>query len=155
MNPWALHLLKISAVVVAGTMTGNEMAVALFFHPRISRLGDAIHARTAQSLAKALGTWMPVWYVLTFLLSLSLTYVVQPRWTVQWWLVVCATLLFFLVIIYTLILPVPINNKIARLQPDSLPLNWVDLRQRWDKLHAIRVFFLIIALILLVASVVI
>lgn len=155
MNPWALHILEIAAIVVAGTMTGNEMAVALFVHPRISRLGDAIHFRTAQSLAKALGFGMPIWYVLTFLLSLGLTYVLQPRWTARWWLVVCATFLFFLIILYSLALPVPINHKIARLKPESLPVNWVDLRQRWDKLHAIRVFFLIIALILLVASVVI
>ena len=50
------------------------------------------------------------------------------------------------------LLPVPINNQIARWQPDSVPANWRDLRRRWDLLHAIRVVFLVIALILLVAS---
>jgi hypothetical protein len=28
-------------------MTGNEIAVAVFFHPRISRLEDAMHARSS------------------------------------------------------------------------------------------------------------
>jgi hypothetical protein len=50
------------------------------------------------------------------------------------------------------LLPVPINNQVARWQPDSVPANWRDLRRRWDLLHAIRVVFLVIALILLVAS---
>ena len=40
----------------------------------------------------------------------------------------------------------------ARWQPDTVPANWRDLRRRWDLLHAIRVVFLVIALILLVAS---
>jgi hypothetical protein len=33
-----------------------------------------------------------------------------------------------------------------------VPANWRDLRRRWDLLHAIRVVFLVVALILLVAS---
>ena len=50
------------------------------------------------------------------------------------------------------LLPVPINNQVARWQPDSVPANWRDLRRRWDLLHAIPVVFMVIALILLVAS---
>jgi len=55
-------------------------------------------------------------------------------------------------IVYSVLLPVPINNQIARWQPDSLPPNWKELRRRWDALHAIRVGFLLVALVLLVAS---
>jgi hypothetical protein len=50
------------------------------------------------------------------------------------------------------LLPVPINNRVARWQPDSLPPNWRELRRRWNTLHAVRVVFLVVALILLVAS---
>ncbi len=53
MSPTTIHALEIAAVVVAGTMTGNEIAVAVFFHPRISRLEDAVHVRAAQPLASA------------------------------------------------------------------------------------------------------
>ena len=60
--------------------------------------------------------------------------------------------LFALISVYSLLLPVPINNQVARWQPDTVPANWRDLRRRWDLLHAIRVVFLVIALILLVAS---
>jgi hypothetical protein len=81
MSPTTIHALEIAAIVVAGTMTGNEIAVAVFFHPPISRLEDAVHVRAAQTLARALGTVMPFWYALTFLLSLTATFAVHRMWS--------------------------------------------------------------------------
>jgi hypothetical protein len=155
MNPDAVHAVEIVAIVVAGTMTGNEIAVAVFFHPRISRLEGAVHARAAQALAGALGAAMPFWYALTFLLSLATTFVAHPAWNLPRWLALGSAAIFASMIIYSVLLPVRINNQIARWQPDSLPHNWRELRRRWDTLHAIRVGFLVVALVLLVASCVI
>lgn len=155
MTPATIKALEIAAIVVAGTMTGNEIAVAVFFHPRISRLEDAVHARAAQTLASALGAVMPFWYAVTFLLTLLVTFIPHAAWSTPWRLALGSTLVFAAMIIYTVLLPVPINHQIARWKPDSLPPNWRELRRRWDLLHAIRVAFLVAALILLVASCVI
>ena len=152
MNLDIIHALEIAAIVVTGTLTGSEFAVAVFFHPCISRLEDAVHIRAAQPLAKVLGTVMSFWYPFTFLLALAVTLVAHTAWTIPWWLALASTVLFALISVYSLLLPVPINNQVARWQPDTVPANWRDLRRRWDLLHAIRVVFLIIALILLVAS---
>ena len=152
MNPDIIHTLEIAAIVVAGTMTGSELAVAVFFHPRISRLEDAVHIQAAQALAKVLGTAMSFWYPLTFLLALAVTFVAHTTRSTSWWLALASTVLLALISLYSVLLPVPINNQVARWQPDSVPANWRDLRRRWDLLHAIRVVFLVIALILLVAS---
>src|SRR5262249_4842141 len=152
MNPDIIHALETTAIVVAGTMTGSELAVAVFFHPRISRLGEAVDIRTAQALAKVLGIGMTCWDPLPFLLGLALTLVAHPARSVPWRLALAATVLLALISVYSVLLPVPINNQVARWQPDSVPANWRDLRRRWDLLHAIRVVFLVIALILLVAS---
>jgi uncharacterized membrane protein len=151
MNPDIIHALEVAAVVVAGMLTGSEFAVAVFVHPRISRLEDAVHIQAAQTLAKVLGMVMSFWYPLTFLLALAVTYVAHTARSTPWWLALTSTVLLALISI-ALLLPVPINNQVARWQPDSVPPNWRDLRRRWDMLHAIRVAFLIIALILLVAS---
>jgi uncharacterized membrane protein len=155
MTPVTIKALEIVTIVVAGTMTGNEIAVAVFFHPRISRLEDAVHARAAQTLASALGAVMPFWYALTFLLTLLVTFIAHTAWSTPRWLALGSTFVFAAMIVYTVLLPVPINNQIARWQPDSLPSNWRELRRRWDLLHVIRVAFLVAALILLVASCVI
>jgi uncharacterized membrane protein len=151
----AIHILEIIAIVVAGTMTGNELAVALFVHPRLSRLDDAVHVRAVQTLAIGLGVAMPFWYALTCLLSLATTLFAQPTWETPRWLALGATTLFAAISIYSVLLPVPINNQVARWQPDSLPPNWRELRSRWDTLHAIRVVILVAALVLLVTSCVI
>ena len=71
MTTAAIQALEIAAIAVAGTMTGNEIAVAVFVHPRISRLEDEAHVKAAQTLASGLGAAMPFWYALTLLLSLA------------------------------------------------------------------------------------
>jgi uncharacterized membrane protein len=152
MNPDVIHALETAAVVVAGTLTGSELAVAVFIHPRLSRLEDAVHVRAVQALAKPFGAVMPFWYALTFLLALAVTFVAHTTSSTPWWLALASTALFVLISVYSVLLPVPINNQVVRWQPDFLPANWRDLRRRWDLLHAIRVAFLVIALILLVAS---
>ena len=152
MNPDIIHALEIAAIVVAGTLTGSEFAVAVFFHPCISRLPDAAHIQAAQPLAKVLGVVMSIWYPVTFLLALAVTFVAHTTRGTAWWLALASTVLYALISVYSLLLPVPINNQVARWQPDTVPANWRDLRRRWDLLHNIRVVFLVIALILLVAS---
>ena len=152
MNTDIIHALEIAAIVVAGTLTGSELAVAVFFHPCISRLEDAVHIEVAQPLAKVLGTVMSFWYPVTFLLALAVTFVAHTARTTPWWLALASAVLLALISLYSLLLSVPINNQVARWRPDTVPANWRDLRRRWDLLHAIRVVFLVIALILLVAS---
>ena len=146
------HFLELAAIVVAGTMVGNELAVAVFFHPRISAVDDATHVRAAQALAVALGRAMPFWYALTLLLSGAVAFFARPTGTPGHRLALAATGLFAAMIVYTVLLPVPINNQVARWQPESLPANWRDLRRRWDALHAVRVGVLLLALVLLVRS---
>jgi hypothetical protein len=94
MTPATIHLLEIAAIVVTGTMTGNEIAVAVFFHPRISRLEDPVHARAARTLARGLGAVMPFWYGLAFLLSLAMTFVAYTGWLTPRWLALGSTALF-------------------------------------------------------------
>ena len=112
MNPDIIHALEIAAIVVAGTLTGSELAVAVFFHPCISRLEDAVHIQAAQTLAKILGTVMSFWYPLTLLLALAVTFVAHTARSTPWWLALASTALLALISVYSLLLPVPINNQL-------------------------------------------
>jgi hypothetical protein len=151
MNLVFTHLIEVATIVVAGTLTGNELAVALFFHPRMSSLDDATHVRAVKALAVTLGRVMPFWYALTAILSIGMAFS-RPAGTLSSWLVFIAAGLFVAMIVYSVLLPVPINNQVARWQVESLPANWRDLRRRWDLLNTIRVIFLLLALTLLAAS---
>jgi hypothetical protein len=81
MAPPLTLALEVAAIVVAGTMVGNELAVAMFFHPRISRLDDTTHVRAAQTLAQALGRVMPFWYALNLVLTFGVVFVARTAWT--------------------------------------------------------------------------
>jgi hypothetical protein len=146
------QLIETGAVMVAGTMVGNELAVAIFFHPRISALDDATHARAARALAAALGRAMPFWYALTLVLSLGVAFYARPGGTPGHGMALTAAILFGATIAYTVLFAVPINKKVAQWKPESLPSNWRELRLRWDRLHAIRVVVILVALFLMVSS---
>ena len=146
------QVLEATAIVVAGTMVGNELAIAVFVHPRLSRLDDATHVRAVQPLAAALGAAMPFWYALTLIVTLAVAFVARPTGTVGHGEALTAAGLFAATIVYTLLLPVPINNQVARWRPEALPDNWRVLRQRWDRLHAFRVVVLAAAFVLLVMA---
>ena len=148
----ASHLLELAAIVVAGPMVGNELAVAVFVHPRLSALDDASHVRAVQPLAAALGAVMPFWYALTLLGSAGVAFLARPAGTPGHGLALAAAGLFAAMIVYTLLLAVPINQQVARWRPEALPANWRELRRRWDALHAVRVVVLALALVLLVAA---
>jgi hypothetical protein len=148
-------LLKVIAIAVAGLMVGNELAVALFFHPRIRRLNDSTHFQAAQALAKVLGSVMPFWYALTFLLSLAVLFSSETVGTVPWGFSLAAVILFGCAILLTISLLVPINNLVARLRLDALPENWRELRARWDSLHTVRVIILVVALLFLIYSIIV
>ena len=77
--------------LVAGTMTGSEIAIALFVHPRLSRLDDAVHVRAVQALAIGLGAAMPYWYALTCLSTLATTIFAHTEWTTPRWLAFSAS----------------------------------------------------------------
>jgi uncharacterized membrane protein len=146
------QLLELAAIVMAGTMVGNELAVAVFVHPRLSRLDDASHVRAVQPLAAVLGTVMPFWYALTLLGSLAVAFLAQPAGAPGHGLAVIAAGLFAAMILCTVLLLVPINNQVVRWRPENLPDNWRGLRRRWDMLHTFRVVVLTVALVLLVAA---
>lgn len=147
-----VQVLEILVIAVAGTMVGNELAIAVFVHPRLSRLDDATHVRAVQPLAAVLGAAMPFWYALTLIGTLVVAFVARPAGTSGHGEVLTAAGLFAAMIVYTVLLPVPINNQVARWKPEALPANWRELRRRWDRLHAFRVVVLAIAFILLVAA---
>jgi Anthrone oxygenase len=57
-----------------------------------------------------------------------------------------------LAIAFSLIGPVPINNRIAKWTPQSLPRDWQAQEHRWDLYHWFRTGGLIVAFALLVFS---
>jgi hypothetical protein len=144
-------VLQTIVLLVAGLMVGNELAVSAFVHPQMYQLGDECHAASARALARIYGSIMPFWYALTLVLTLGTAFIIQPNRTAFVFAAI-ASLIWVLVILFTVVRLVPINNQIGQLNLEALPDNWKELRKQWDRLHTVRVVFLVMAFISLTAA---
>jgi uncharacterized membrane protein len=63
-----------------------------------------------------------------------------------------AALLWAAIIVFTVTMLVPINNRIAKMNPEHPYDCWLQDRSRWDQLHEVRVALLIMAFILLLTG---
>jgi uncharacterized membrane protein len=145
--------LQVLAVVVLGLMCGSELNVAAFAHPALNQQPLDVHARMRSSLASSLGRVMPFWMagstLLNVLLLLPFTHLDKPAWQ----LAAVALAIQIIAVVFSLVGPVPINNRIAKWTPDSLPANWQAQERRWDLYHWVRTFGLVVAFAALVVSI--
>jgi uncharacterized membrane protein len=142
----------IATATVAGLMAGNEFAVAAFVHPQLYRLNEKAHAHAASLLAASLGKAMPLWYGLALVLILGAAFEHRPISHGPGLLIALAAALWAATIVFTIAALVPINNRIARMNPDQPHERWLRDRARWDRLHRIRVALLVIAFLLLLTG---
>ena len=148
-----MQTLNVIAILVAGLMVGCELSIAAFVHPTLDTLPNNVHRPAASAIARVMGTVMPFWYALTFLLTLA---EVLVRWhqsgRLPIWIAASAVL-WVLVIVYTITTLVPINNRIASWEKSAPPPDWKTYRRRWDMLHRWRVALLTIAFTLLIVGI--
>jgi uncharacterized membrane protein len=142
----------IATAAVTGLMAGNEFAVAAFVHPQLRKLGDSAHVQIAPPLAGVLGKAMPIWYSLALVLILGAAFEHRPVSSGSGLFLAFAAALWVATILFTVTMLVPINNRIAKLDPEHPYDCWLQDRCRWDQLHQVRVVLLIMAFVLLLTG---
>jgi uncharacterized membrane protein len=142
----------IATATVAGLMAGNEFAVAAFVHPQLHKLGHSAHTQTAALLARVLGKAMPLWYGIALLLILGAAFEHRPISRGPGLFLGLAAVLWAATIVFTIATLVPINNRIAKMNPEHPYDCWLQDRSRWDQLHQLRVALLIMAFVLLLTG---
>jgi hypothetical protein len=139
-------------IVSTALLLGNEFSVGFFIHPSLARVDHRAFIPAIQVFARFFGKIMPVWMVATLLLHLvlvSLTWHWPASHTV---FLVCAAVLWLIVIVFSVIGPVPINNRVKAWDTVRLPDDWEAQRRRWDALNAIRVILIGLAFVALLLS---
>ncbi len=145
-----LHLF---AVLVLGLMCGSELNVAAFAHPLLNRQSLEVHIPVRSALAALLGRVMPFWMPFSTLLNLLLLLPFERLREPAWRLAAIALAIQVFAAVFSLIGPVPINNRIAEWTPQSLPNDWKAQEHRWDQYHWFRTAGLIVAFVVLIFSV--
>jgi uncharacterized membrane protein len=124
--------LLVLAVLTLGLMCGSEFNVAAFAHPTLNRQQLETHTRVRSSLAVLLGRVMPFWMTGSALLNLMLLAPFERLSSAAWRLAAVSFVLQVFAIVLSLLGPVPINNRIAKWTPQSLPRDWQLQEHRWD-----------------------
>ena len=140
-----MHLLDTFTITFAGLMVGNELAVSAFFNPAVWQLESAPQAQGLSILAGSLGRVMPIWYGLCLALLALESFL--HRHQAAFVLLLTATLIWAGVIVFTISMLVPINNRIASLNTAAPMASWKDEHKKWDSLHRVRVLLLAVALV--------
>jgi Domain of unknown function (DUF1772) len=146
----ALHFL---AVLVLGLMCGSELNVAAFGHPVLNRQSVEVHVPVRSTLAALFGRVMPFWMAASALLNLLLLLPLAGLTGTAWRLAAMALAIQIFAVVFSLVAPVPINNRIAKWTPRSLPADWKVQEHRWDVYHWLRTGGLVLAFAILTMSI--
>ena len=139
-------------IIAAGLLVGTELSIAAFVHPALAKLPDNVHQPAASAIARVLGSVMPVWYPLVFVLTLTEVLIGwRQSGHLPVWLVTSAVL-WMLASVYSLTSLVPINTRIASWEKTAPPPDWKTYRNRWDMHHRRRTVLLTIAFAFLIAG---
>jgi len=141
-----LHLL---AVLVVGLMCGSELNVAVFAHPTLNQQALEAHIPVRAAFAKLFGRVMPFWMAGSTLLNLLLLLPFEHLNASAWRLAAIALGIQVFAVVFSLIFPVPINNRWTM---ESLPPDWKAQEGRWDAYHWFRTLGLVAAFALLAIS---
>jgi hypothetical protein len=147
-----MDVLFLILIVSTGALLGNEFSIGFLIHPALSRTEDERFLPAIQVFAKLFGQVMPFWMAGTALLHLIFLIFTWSWPAISTVLLLCATLLWVSVIIFSLVGPVPINNRVKAWDLRNLPSDWREQRRRWDQLNAIRVIMIVAAFVALVGS---
>ena len=142
-----MHLLDTITITCAGLMVGNELAVSAFFNPALWQLESGPQARGLSILARSLGRAMPVWYTVCLALLALESFLHRHQAALA--LLLMATLIWAGVIVFTILMLVPINNRIASLNIAAPATGWMAAHRKWDFLHRVRILLLVVALVTL------
>lgn len=140
-----MHLVNIITITLAGLMVGNELAVSAFFNPAVWKLESTPQAQGLSFLAGSLGRVMPVWYgVCLALLGLESFLHRHQAALVP---LLTAAVIWVGVIVFTVSVLVPMNNRIASLNTAAPAPGWKEDHKKWDSLHRVRILLLLAALV--------
>jgi hypothetical protein len=110
--------LQIPAVVLLGLMCGSELNVAAFAHPTLKRMPVETHAARLRMAGSTLLN----------LLLLPIVHLDKSAWQVA----AIAGAIQVAAVVFSLVGPVPINNRIAKWTPETVPADCVAQEDRWD-----------------------
>ena len=137
--------LELLTLLVLGLKCGSELNIAAFAHPALNRQPLEKHILMRSSFAALFGRVMPFWMTGSALLNLLLPLPFAHLGAGARLLAAAAFAIQVGAVVFPLIFPVPINIRIAKWTPQTLPPDWGVQEHRWDLYHSFRTAGLVVA----------
>jgi uncharacterized membrane protein len=138
-------ILSVVATMSVGLMIGTEFATSAVVNPILKKLDEPAEAHATRLFGRKLGTVMPFWYSGNLVLLIGETIVMRHEPGLP--LLLAAIVLWVFVIVLTLLILVPINNRIVKMESATFADPLRKQHARWDVLHRWRVLILSVAMV--------
>ena len=145
------NFLNLVSIVSIGLMIGTEFAVSVFINPILLRLEEPARSEAVRLFGRKLGKAMPFWYCGNMVLLVAQAITLRHQEGVG--LLSAAVAFWAAAIVLSLVVLVPINNRLVQ-QDSGMSLESAHHQhKRWDALHRVRVLALGAAMVLLLMAV--
>ena len=142
-------IIDFANLLFAALLVGAMFAVWLVFNPAGLNAGTyvALHQQGVRTLHPAL----PILGIATILATVTAAVLGRADNTRFWWLIATA-LCFAASGLITRFLNMPINAVVMTWNSDSLPTNWMGLRNAWWRWHCLRLLTRLVGFSLLLVA---
>ncbi len=141
---------RFANLALAGMLAGNEFGTWAAVHPSLEKLSPQERIRAEQEVTRRFGAIMPAWMgstVVSCVLALLFS-----RGSEGFRSTLLGTACFVGMLASTRIGNVPINDRVLEIDPEKDQEEFARLRERWDRLHTLRVALNVAGLGFLVAG---
>jgi uncharacterized membrane protein len=132
-----LKVARFVNLILAGLLVGNEFGTKVAIHPSLERLSTPERIRAEQEVTRRYAAIMPFW--MSSVIASCLPVVALSRRTNAFLPTAAGTACFLGMLASTLIGNVPINDRVLEMSPETDGEEFKELRERWDRLHTLRV----------------
>jgi uncharacterized membrane protein len=145
-----LGIVRSVNLILAGMLAGNEFGTWAAVHPALEDLSPPERIRAEQEVTRRFAAIMPVWMgstVVSCILALLFS-----RGSAGFRSTLLGAACFVGMLASTRIGNVPINARVLQMDPERDQEEFARLRERWDRLHTLRVALNLAGLGFLVAG---
>ena len=134
-----LRVARVINLVLAGMLTGNEFSGMAAIYPALGRISPMARLEAEQEIYRRYGRIMPFYMVSTITSFLTVLALQRKPGSPAFRFTLAGLLCYAAMLAITLTRNLPINARIEELPTEKASLDeFRELRQRWDRLHAIR-----------------
>ena len=144
-----LKTARLVSLLLTGTLAGNEFGTWAAVHPAVERLSPPERLRAEQELTRRFGAIMPAW--MGAALASSFLATLLSRGSAGFRATLFGALCLAAMLASTRLGNVPINDRTLELTEDDLE-EFGRLRDRWGRLHTLRVILTTTGLAALVSG---